>query len=354
MNDWFRGKGIAILGPFPPRPGGVTVQCESLARCLTTAGAQVTRINSDAPGLRQRGRWRHWLLPPAQVSSVVRQMQRTRRDWQILHVHAASWWGFMPAVAALRAQRWGKRLVISYHGGEAALFLGQWGWLAQPVLRRYDAVLALTPTQAHVFGQHGVACAVVPNIVPVEDFPFRPRGPLAPRLLWLRQLESRYRPDDALAVFSRVQEIYPQAELVMAGGGGQASRLRTRVDAAQLAGITLTGQLAPAAIPAAYAGADLFLNTSAIDNLPLTLIEAAASGLPIVSTQAGAIPDLIEHEHTGLLAPVGNVDALAAAVLRLLADADLARHLSANGRANAARFGWQQVGPLLAQAYALA
>ncbi|MCO6451738.1 MAG: glycosyltransferase family 4 protein [Caldilineales bacterium] len=353
MNEIYRGRGVAILGPFPPRPGGVSVQCEILASCLAAAGAQVTRINSDAPEIRRRGRAGKLLLPFAQVISIWRQMRRTRANWQVLHVHAASWWGFMPAVLALSARRWRTRLVISYHGGEAARFLSRWGWLAQPVLRRYDTVLTLTPTQARVFAGHGIASAVVPNIVPIDDFPFRPHGPLAPRLLWLRQLEPRYRPADALAIFKRIQQTHPQAELVMAGGGSLMAELAAQVEREKLAGVRLIGHLSPDAIPVAYAAADLFLNTSAIDNLPLTLIEAAASGLPIVTTDAGAIPDLIENGETGLLAPVGDVEALSAAILRLLHDAELARKLSINGRANAERFSWEQVGPLLAQAYAL-
>lgn len=349
----FDDSGVAILGPFPPRPGGVSVQCAILADCLERAGAGVTRVNTDLPRLRQKGKIGRLLLPPAQVLAIARQLHAAGGDWQALHVHAASWWGFMPAVMGLLARRRGARLVLSYHGGEAAAFLSRFGWLARPVMRRYDALLALTPTQARLFGQHGLSAQVAPNIVPIDRFHFRPRGPAAPNLLWLRQVEPRYRPADALAVFARVKAIHPDATLTLAGGGTLAAELRRQAEAEHLTGVNFCGHLSPAAIAPAYDASDIFLNTSAIDNLPLTLIEAGASGLPVVSTNAGAIPDLIQHEKNGLLAPVGAVEALADHILRLLADPALAQRLSLAGRENAGRFAWEQVGPALATVYGL-
>lgn len=348
----FAAAGIAILGPFPPRRGGVAVQCGILAECLIATGANVIHINTDLPSWR-RHRYGRLLLPFAQIVSILRQLWQTRSSWQILHVHAASWWGFMPAVVGLAARGWRKRLVLTYHGGEVAAFLSRWGWLARPVLRRYHSLLALTPLQSGVFAAQGLPAAVVPNIVPIERFPFRPRAIASPRLLWLRQLEPHYRPADALAVLTRVQARYPAATLTLAGDGSLAAELRAQVERERLPDVIFTGHLQPNAIAPIYAAADIFLNTSAIDNLPLTLLEASACGLPIVSTNAGAIPDLIANGENGLLAPVGDVDALSAHVLRLLSDPDLVQRLSLAARANAEKFSWPEVSPLLAKAYGL-
>ncbi len=349
---WPRAR-IAILGPFPPRPGGVSVQCAMLADKLEAAGARVTRINTDVQALRGRGGWRKGLMPPAQVASVIRELRRTRDQWDILHVHAASWWGFMPAVLGLQARRWGKRLVVTYHGGEAAQFMARHGRLAAGALRRYHALLTLTPTQAAIFRRHQLAPTIVPNIVPIDAYNFRRRGPVQPRLLWLRHLEARYRPLDALDAFQRVRQIHPDAVLTLAGDGPLREQVAHRAQAHNLTGVFLPGRLSASQIVAVYDAADIFLNTSAVDNLPLTLIEASASGLPVVSTDAGAISDLISDGENGLLAAVGDVDGLTAHVLRLLADADLARRLSLAARANARRYDWPQIAPRLARAYGL-
>ena len=349
----WQGVGVAILGPFPPRPGGVSVQCATLAHHLEAAGAHVTRINTDIPAWRHGRRAQRMLFPAAQLVHLTQALARTRDAWQVLHVHAASWWGFMPAVVGLEARRWGKRLVLTYHGGGAAAFMARHGWWARPILHRYDALLTLTPTQARIFRQHGLQPQIVPNIVPTSHFIYRERGPLRPHILWLRHLEPRYRPLDALAVFQRVRQSIPDATFTLVGGGSLKSEVERAIEASRVSGIRLTGPLAAHAIPAAYHAADIFLNTSEVDNLPLTLIEASASGLPIVSTDAGSIPDLIHHGQDGLLAPVGDVDALAHHILTLLSDADLARQLSRAARANAARFDWTHIQPLLAHAYGL-
>ena len=352
MNFRWEELEIAIMGPFPPRPGGVSVQCAILARQLAAVGARVTTINTDIPWLRQKGRLGKLILPLAQVAGLAKQLFRTRRHWRLLHVHAASWWGFMPALVGLLAAGRGKRLVLSYHGGEAAAFLQKWDWLARPVLRHYDAVLTLTPTQAAIFRDHGIAAEIVPNIVPLEPFHFRLRGPLAPRLLWLRQLEPRYRPHDALDVFARIQKEVNEATLILVGGGSLLPEFRKRLEQEPLPGVQLYGPARPAEIPHLYDAADIFLNTSAIDNLPLTLIEASASGLPLVSSAAGAIPDLIEDGVNGLLAAVGDTERLAQHVLHLLEEPTLAQQLSLAARDNARRFDWQHIAPLLARAYA--
>ena len=353
MKSPFMAKGIAVLGPFPPRPGGVSIQCATLADQLQSAGANVTRINTDVPSLRQRGRWGRWLLPFAQIPSLVWRMWRTRQQWDILHVHPASWWGFMPAVVGLLAKSWGKRLVLSYHGGSIAKFFADWTWLIRPVLNHYDKILALTPTHARIFEDYGFQAQIVPNIVPVETFSFRPRGPLSPKILWLRQLEPRYRPEDALQIFSALRKIHPDATLTMAGGGSLAAKMAKEIKDRGLEGITLTGQLPPAGIPSAYAAADIFLNTSAFDNLPLTLIEASASGLPIVSSNVGGIPDLVTDGKNGLLAPVGDVKAMTDAILRLLANPAMAQRLSIAARQNAECFAWPHIAPQLAEVYTL-
>ncbi len=348
-TDWSQLH-IAVLGPFPPRPGGVSVQCALLAEHLQAAGAGVVRINSDVPRLRRAGRAGRLLLPIAQVGSLLWQMFRSRGRWQVLHVHAASWWGFMPVVVGWLAGR-GRRRVLSYHGGEAAAFLRRYHWLVRPLLRRYHAVLTLTPTQDAIFARYGIKALIVPNIVPVERFHFRHRHRLAPRILWLRQLEARYRPHDALEVLRRVQTHVPSATLTMVGGGQLQAELAQYIHRLKLSGVRLYGPAQPHEISRLYDEADIFLNTSAIDNLPLTLIEASASGLPIVSTRAGAIPDLITDGRDGLLAPVGDVEQLTHHILTLLQQPELAQRLSAAAAANAARFTWSRVAPQLAQVY---
>jgi glycosyltransferase involved in cell wall biosynthesis len=82
-----------------------------------------------------------------------------------------------------------------------------------------------------------------------------------------------------------------------------------------------------------FADHDVFLNTSRVDNRPVSVVEAAACGLCVVSTDVGGVPDLLVHEESALLVPPDDPAALAAAVRRLLDEPGLAGRLSDGGRA---------------------
>jgi glycosyltransferase involved in cell wall biosynthesis len=109
--------------------------------------------------------------------------------------------------------------------------------------------------------------------------------------------------------------------------------------------VDFRGAVPKANVPDALAGGDIFLNTSHFDNTPVSVIEAMACGLPVVSTNVGGIPYLLEHGKTALLIQPGNVGEMAAVVTRLVTDPDLGARLSANGRKLAESFDWEVVLP---------
>ena len=90
---------------------------------------------------------------------------------------------------------------------------------------------------------------------------------------------------------------------------------------------------------------DIFLNTNNIDNMPVTVLEACAMGLPVVATKVGGIPDLLTDEETALLVPDNDVESMAAAIYRLLNEPGLPGRLSANGRQLAECTSWSNVYP---------
>jgi glycosyltransferase involved in cell wall biosynthesis len=79
---------------------------------------------------------------------------------------------------------------------------------------------------------------------------------------------------------------------------------------------------------------DVFLLTSAFEGLPYSLIEAMASGVPVVATDVVGTRDVVRHGETGLLAPAGDAPALAAQVLHVLANQEEASRLAEAGRAD--------------------
>jgi glycosyltransferase involved in cell wall biosynthesis len=115
-----------------------------------------------------------------------------------------------------------------------------------------------------------------------------------------------------------VQDRWPDAELTLVGSGPEERRLRALAAELRLERVTFAGRVNPDDIAHAYAAHDIYLQTPNIDNMPTSIIEAYASGLPVVSTEAGGVPAILTHGVHGLLAPLNDHEALAARVLQLL------------------------------------
>ena len=96
---------------------------------------------------------------------------------------------------------------------------------------------------------------------------------------------------------------------------------------------------------ALYDSADIYLMSPDADNMPLSLLECFASGLPIVSSSAGGIPNIVEDQNTGLLFMPNDHQAMAACALRLLEEPALASRLAANARVQCAQYSWSKIGP---------
>jgi glycosyltransferase involved in cell wall biosynthesis len=161
----------------------------------------------------------------------------------------------------------------------------------------------------------------------------------------MRSFHSDYNPLMALRVFEIVRRDHPDATLVMAGvDKGLEDEAKNAAGKLGLKdAVRFPGFLDPAAKVREFAAADIYLNTNRVDNTPVSVIEAAAMGLPVIATAVGGIPDLISDRQNGLLVPDDDDQRMADAALTLLADPALAGRLSRNGRALAERSSWTSV-----------
>ncbi len=199
---------------------------------------------------------------------------------------------------------------------------------------------------------------ILPNPIDCTLFaPARPR-PSAHTVIWLRAFHAIYRPWDAVEVFATVHRTHPDLRLRMIGpdkNDGSLARVRESIDNHGLSrAIEIQARgIAHREVPAALAWADIFLNTTGVDNTPVSVLEAMAAGVAVVSTDAGGIPDLLEHERTALLSPVGDCPALARSVARLITEPNTLASLQSAARRRAEAFDWRHILPqwqsLLAQ-----
>src|SRR5262249_12716272 len=154
------------------------------------------------------------------------------------------------------------------------------------------------------------------------------RASFAPKLLVTRRLDPMYNVECVLRAFHAVQARYPEASLTVAGEGSEEQRLRAMVAQWAIPNVTFSGNVQHADLPALYPRHDIAVHSSNVDNFPGALVEAASCGLPIVTTRAGGIQQMIRDGHNGLLVDLNDDAALAARVISIIENPALGRSLA--------------------------
>jgi L-malate glycosyltransferase len=267
------------------------------------------------------------------------------RAYDVIHVFSASYWSFIlaPAPAILISRLYGKKVLLNYRSGEAEDHLKHWRLTTRPVMRLVDKIVVPSGYLVEVFRNSGLWAEAVPNTIDLTRFAFRERGPLRPILLSNRNFEAHYNVECVLRAFALVQKEMPEARLIVAGDGSQRSYLHALAVDLGLKDVEFVGQVAQEKMPELYQRADIFINASDIDNMPVSHIEAFACGLPVVTTDAGGIPYIITNGRNGLMVSRGDHEGLAAGALRLLRDRDLAARLIGTAQSDCQQFTWTSV-----------
>jgi glycosyltransferase involved in cell wall biosynthesis len=266
-------------------------------------------------------------------------------EFDVACVQAFSNGNFVNAAAAILVSRFlGKRVAVVYRGGAAPYFLARAGFVVMPILRKAHAIVVPSGYLERVFSARGVRPRIIPNVIDPAAFPFRARSTFAPKLVWVRHLREGYNPWMAVEVLRIVQATDPAATLTMIGEGGLRSELERRTRDERVSGVTFTGQLSQAAIAGQLQLADIFISTTNYDNQPRSLLEAMAAGLPVVSTEVGGVPFLIQHGENGLLVPPRDAQAMARAVERLVSEPAMGRSIVTRAKERLEHFTWPSAG----------
>jgi glycosyltransferase involved in cell wall biosynthesis len=328
----------------------MSIQAQKLAALLKRECIDVLTINAvencgvtkHLPGVRTFVR---------ELRYLGRVLANARRCDAIHHFVASGLYFFLfsaPAILIARLCR--STIVLNYRGGNADQFLSKWGFVAVPIMRLADFTVVPSSFLNKVLRSHGIDSRLLPNIADIQAFQFRARTKLAPRLLVTRNLEPMYNVECVLRAFERIQQRFSASVLGIAGTGREEIRLKQLARQLRL-NVKFYGAVSPDDMPELYDRFDIWLNASNVDNFPGALVEAACCGLPIVTTAAGGIPDMIQNGSTGLLVPLNDDRALAEAAISLLEHPEIAARLAERAHQWAQQFGWETIFPTLLKYY---
>ncbi|MFP3982485.1 MAG: glycosyltransferase family 4 protein [Desulfurivibrionaceae bacterium] len=335
----------------------MAIQAEKLAGLLREDGLQVEtvrtnpldsgngRLAATIPGVRTVFNLAHFML----------NLRKALKQCEVVYFFSGFvnffFWVTYPALLLIKLYR--KPVILSARGGDARRFFMKYKKLVFPVLRKVDLITTPSGFLQNVFKETlGLEPTVVPNIADIKQFEFILRKKFRPRLLCTRNLEIIYGVDCVIRAFQFVAEKYPDAHLGIAGEGSQRRYLEQLAhDLCISDRITFYGQLGHSGIQKLYHKYDIYVNASQVDNQPGVVLEAFASGLPMVSTNAGGIPYMVENEKTGLLSSVGDHEALAQNVLRVIQEPGLGEALAQAGLSETDKYTWEYVRPLMSEVF---
>jgi len=340
------------------------VRVAIVAASLRILGGQAVQAQRLLDGWRDDPRLDAWLVPinpvPPQPFDALLSIKYVRtlvtqifywpllfselRRADIVHVFSASYASFLisplPAIAVARVL--GKPVIVHYHSGEAPDHLRR-SAVARWVLKRVDLNVVPSAFLRGVFERFDIPAVVVANTIDLRRFEYRPRDPLTPRLLSTRNFEPLYNVACTLRAFAHVQGRFPDASLTVVGTGSQAASLRALARELRLEHVTFTGAVPPDEIHRLYADADIYVQTPSIDNMPNSVIEAFASGLPVVATRVGGVPAILTDGVHGLMAEDNDDVGVAARVIALVEQPELARQLAAAAYETCSTYKWAAV-----------
>jgi glycosyltransferase involved in cell wall biosynthesis len=338
---------VALVAPTLKILGGQAVQADRLLREWSgdaEVEAWLVPVNpSFPPGLRfaRSIKYLRTLINELiYISSLPRHIRRA----DVVHVFSASYSSFVlaPLPAILIARLLGRPVVLNYRSGQAPDHLAR-SRVARWTLRSVPRNVVPSRFLVEVFAAFGIEASVVPNVVDFTRFRFRERIPLRPKLLSTRNFEALYNVACTIRAFRIIQTRRPDATLTLVGGGKEEAPLRALVRELGLTGVTFAGRASPDDMARFYDDHDIYVQSPDIDNMPTSVVEAFACGLPVVSTGAGGIPAILTHRDHGLLAPLGDHDALGRHVLDLLADAARAQRYARAARESIQGCTWSAV-----------
>ena len=286
------------------------------------------------------------------------------QDMGVALVHGLDIYSSMAQMAVCFARRHQIPCVLTCHSViESPLLI----YLHRPMLltlRKANYVIAVSQAAAqfcHSLGLPEERIAIVPNGVDLSCFNRKVDGSLirkqlglgtSPLVVTALRLIKRKNPAQLISAFAKVLEVVPDAKLVIAGSGPEKDKLIRQVRRLDITNsVFLPGVLLKEQIAQLMAIANVFVLPSRTEAFGLAALEAAATGVPVICSDSGGIPEVFQNGFDSLLYPPGNNNAMAESMICLLQDKELAKKLGGNAIKTAGRFTWEIAAERMLQVY---
>ena len=364
---------LLLICNYKPGVGGISGQVEILQRKLREAGHTADIFSTKGSAL--------WRL------SLFCRLRKVAKEYDVLHIHCCSGWGFLPAVVGVTVGRWlKKRVVLTYHGGGGEKFFDKYPKLVRHYLTRTDANIVLSGFLGKVFDQHQLPYTIIPNILEFNDSHYRERTEIKPHFICTRAHEPLYNIPCILRAFqktlteiqifqsklkkhskisntsqSELKELselmslteIPEATLTLVGNGSEHEDLVQIVNEMGLKNVIFTGRVDNSEIYRYLDQSDIFLSAPTVDNMPVSVLEAMNAGLLVISSNVGGVPYMVEDGKTGYLFPSDDSDVLAALMVKAILQSSESTEIIHNAHEAVSAYRWENIRQQLYKVYGI-
>jgi glycosyltransferase involved in cell wall biosynthesis len=333
----FSNRSVLLIGNFLSGKVGNYCVCEDLVGRLESDGIRVLTASDRMARIPR-------------LFDIVSTVWTKRREYAMANVDVYSGLGFGLAEAAcLTLRAAGKPFALTLRGGNLPKYAAKWPRRVHRLLR--SATVVTTPSRylLESMNEYRGDIQLLPNPLQLDRYTYRWRAQPSPKLVWIRSFHRTYNPTLAAEVVAEAAQEYPDVELTMVGPDkGDGSLQATKQAAAELGvsgRIHFTGGVPKQEIPRYLDRGDIFINTTNVDNTPVSVLEAMACGLCVVSTNVGGMPDLVDDGVNALLVPPNDKTAMTDAIRRVLQQEGLAQSLSHQAHCYVQQFDWVEILP---------
>jgi len=334
----FLKPSVLLVGNFLSSSVGSRFVCEDLEVHLKMAGWRVLVTSTRSNRL-------------VRLLDMIATVIVKRKHYQVANVDIYSGlaftWGEI-VCSLLRLMN--KPFLLTLHGGGLAEFAKRYPGRVKRLLSHAKAVTTPSHFLQGALQPFSSDIIYLPNAIHVSHYPYELRSTPSPELVWLRAFERIYHPEDAVSTLAILLKDFPKARLYLIGpdkGDGTFQEVEKLADSLRVRDkITFAGSVAKDKVPLWLNKGDIFLNTTAYESFGVSVIEAGAVGLPIVTTNVGELSHIWQDRKDAILVPVNDPQCMAQAVCEILTEPGLAAGLSRKAREKAERFDWANILPV--------
>jgi len=309
---------ILLIANYKPSVGGISGQIEISLEYFNDNINQIDLFNTKDNILKR-------ILMPFVLFIKGRK-------YDIFHIHGCSFFGFFPIVIGVMIGKLlKKKIIITYHGGELYEFINKYKTKVIYFLNKADIITVPSKYLQNILNNNSIKSKYLPNIIRDDNVYFKKREKLKPILIVTRTLDEVYNIPLSIMAFKDLKKVVPDAKLKIVGDGKLKNEILELVKKENIDDIEFIGRVPNSKIGEILNTADIFINTSNKDNMPLSLFEALACGLPVISTNVGGIPDYFTDGINGFLIEPNNKEQLTNKILYVLNNQDEVQKIIDNG-----------------------